>query len=92
MADINIDLGAEGSPLSGAHPGDKVTWTNSSGFNISSFVLPTCVSPNQSPAPIANGATTRQITINSGSSGNYAYEWIEDDSKRGTRSGTIDVN
>ena len=91
MADVNITLGSS-TPSNDVNPGDKITWTNDTGYNISSFTLPTCVSPQTSPAPIANGATTRQYTVNSGSKGDYSYSWFEDDPSAGTRSGTIDVN
>jgi len=88
----NIVLGAEGDPVTTASAGDKITWTNSTGYNISSFTLPSCVG-GQSPAPIAVGATTGEFTINAGSKKqNYPYSWIQDDGKRDPRGGTIDVN
>ncbi len=93
MTDYTIGLAAPDSPATEFHAGDKITWSNNTGHNISSFTLPTCVSPSQSPAPLANGAQSRVYTINSGSNGSYSYSWIEDDGgKRGNRNGTIDVN
>jgi hypothetical protein len=92
MADYSISLGAEGVTTATVNPGDKIRWDNATGVNISSFTLPTCVSPQQSPAPLANGAQTRVYTVNSGTNGSYGYEWIEDGTKRGNRNGTIDVN
>jgi plastocyanin len=92
MADYSIGLAQPESPANGFSPGDQIRWDNNTGHNISSFTLPSCVSPPQSPAPIADGSQTRVYTINAGSKGSYAYSWIEDDPKRGNRNGTIDVN
>ncbi len=92
MTDYSIGLAQPESPADGFNPGDKIRWDNNTGHNISSFTLPSCVSPQQTPAPIAVDAQTRVYTINSGSKGSYEYEWFEDGEKRGNRNGTIDVN
>jgi plastocyanin len=94
MAQHNISITSTGdvSPASlSCNPGDKITWTNNYSEAITAFTLPSCVSPSNSPAPIAVGAATRDFTVNSGSNGTYDYSYGWPTSKRGTRSGTIDV-
>jgi plastocyanin len=94
MADYSISITSTGgvSPATlSCRSGDKITWTNNYSEAITEFTLPSCVSPNQSPAPIAVGATTRDFTVNSGSQGNYEYTYGWPTAKRATRSGTIDV-
>jgi hypothetical protein len=94
MADKPISLDPGGptpNPLTGCSPGDKITWTNNTGETITAFTLPTCVSPQTSPAPIAPGATTRDYTVNNGAGGSYPYSYVYPDTARGTKNGTIDV-
>ena len=94
MADKPISLDPEGpnpNPLTGCKAGDKITWTNNTGKTITAFTLPTCVSPQTDPAPIAAGATTRDYNVNNGASGSYPYEYVYPDTAAGTKNGTIDV-
>jgi plastocyanin len=94
MADLNVKITSTGDldPASlTCDPGDRITWTNNFSQAITDFTLPTCVSPQTSPAPIAVGATTRQYTVNSGVRGTFEYSYGWPSVKRGTRSGTIDV-
>jgi hypothetical protein len=93
MATIPISLGPAGpSPdPSGAGPGDKITWTNNTGQIITSFSLPSCVSPKKSPAPIPVGKTTDPYNVNSGTpNGKYPYSYSQGAAKD-TKNGTIDV-
>jgi hypothetical protein len=92
MANISLDpAGPNPNPLTGCSPGDKITWTNNTGKIITGFNLPTCVSPQTSPAPIAVGASTRAYTVNQGASGTYSYSYDYPDPLKGTKNGTIDV-
>jgi hypothetical protein len=92
MANINISLPANGNAgTADADPGDKITWTNNTGYEVTSFTLPTCVSPQTSPAPLANGATTRDYTVNSGANGTFDYSYSFSRTAEDTRTGTIDV-
>lgn len=88
----NIVLPATGTPTTPTvNPGDKLNWTNNTGNNISSFTLPSCVG-GTSPAPIANGATTSNYTVNANTTkGDYGYSW-EEGAELDRRTGTIDVN
>ena len=96
MASYNISITSTGNPSPSSlncSPGDKITWTNNYTKSISAFTLPSCVSPQTSPAPIAVGGTTQTYTVNSGVNGNFSYSYtfaaqIDAD----TRSGTIDVS
>jgi plastocyanin len=96
MADHDVKITSTGdldpATLS-CSPGDKITWTNNYSQEITEFTfnLPTCVSPQTSPAPIAVGATTRQYTVNNNAHGKFEYSYGWPDAKRGTRTGTIDV-
>jgi hypothetical protein len=94
MADKPISLdpgGPNPDPLTGCRPGDKITWTNNTSKTITDFTLPTCVSPQINPAPIAPGATTRDYNVNSGAQGSYPYSYVYPDTAAGTKNGTIDV-
>lgn len=71
--------------------GDQITWTNNYSKAITEFTLPTIVSPQTNPAPIAPGATTRSYTVNANASGSSSYGYSWPDVKKGTRGGTIDV-
>lgn len=88
---ITADGGVTPNPLSCSH-GDKICWTNNNASTVSAFTLPTAVSPQDSPAPIAPGAKTGEFTVNNGTSGNYSYNYtlphLDDD----TKSGTISVS
>ena len=90
----NISITSTGDPnpdpLS-CSPGDQITWTNNYSQAITGFTLPTSVSPQQNPAPIAVGATTRAFTVNANASGTSSYGYSWPDAARGTRGGTIDV-
>lgn len=89
----NISLPASGTPTTPTvDTSDKLTWTNNTGSSIASFTLPSCVG-GSSPAPIANGATTRQFTVNANATkGDYGYSFGDSDLDLGRRNGTIDVN
>ena len=94
MADYSITIDSSGNPSPSTldcEPGDKITWTNSYNQSISSFTLPTCVSPQTSPAPIAVSATTREFTVNSSADGAYSYSYMVPGLQGGPRTGTIDV-
>ncbi len=92
--DLNISLTSSGpSPsLQDCNPGDKITWTNNTGVSVDAFTLPTCVSPQTDPAPIAAGDTTRKYTVNHGTNGKYTYSYHIPSRMAGTLSGTIDVS
>ena len=93
MADVNIVLDEDGAPENPVQKKDEITWTNRTGNTITEFQLPSCVRPKESPAPIANGATTDPFKVkDSTKKGVYEYSWTEDDPKAGPRNGTIDVN
>jgi len=93
-ASYNISIDSSGSAATlTCNPGDKITWTNNYTKSITAFTLPSCVSPQTSPAPIAVGVTTQTYTVNSGTNGSFSYSYtfaaqIDAD----TRSGTIDVS
>jgi hypothetical protein len=90
-----ITIGTDGNPSPSTltvNPGDKIAWTNNYAQAITPFNLPSCVSPQTSPAPIANGATTQQYTVNSGSKGNFGYSYGAPGDDADTRNGTIDVS
>ena len=94
MADLNISITTSGDPdplKLNCKPGDQITWTNNNSKSVTSFTLPTCVSPNTSPAPINSGDTTRKYTVNSGTNGNYTYSYDLPSTEGDTRGGTIDV-
>ncbi len=90
---ISITSGGNPSPDPlDCSPGDKISWTNNNANTIDAFTLPTAVSPQTDPAPIASGATTREYTINSGANGSYTYGYDIASTNADTRSGTIDVS
>jgi hypothetical protein len=94
MADKPITIDSNGNPSPGTlncKSGDQITWTNNSGQIISSFTLPTCVSPQTTPAPIAVSATTRQFTVNNNTAGSYSYSYMLPGITGGPRTGTVDV-
>jgi hypothetical protein len=93
MADVTITIPATGNPSTpNAEVSKKVCWYNDSGNEVTSFTLPTCVSPQTSPAPIAIGATTRDFEINRGANGSYGYSFVvAGDLTADPRSGTIQV-
>jgi hypothetical protein len=89
---IEIEIDVNGDPDPDPLPcrqGDKIIWTNRFSKQITTFTLPTCVSPQKSPAPIDVGETTRQFTVNKSAHGTFDYEYSWDD--RAPRNGTIDV-
>lgn len=91
----NISITAAGgvspNPLPCTH-GDKIYWTNNNANTVSAFTLPTAVSPQDSPAPIAPGAKTCEFTVNNGASGNYGYSYTLPHADNDTKSGTISVS
>ena len=94
MATKNISLdpgGPNPARLTGCKAGDKIVWTNNTGKTITGFTLPTCVSPQKSPAPIDSGKPTQKYTVNKGASGEYSYSYVYPDKAKGTKNGTIDV-
>ena len=94
MADQPISIGSDGNPSPDTldcDAGDKITWTNNYTKEVTSFSLPSCVSPQDNPAPIAVGATTRKFTVNNGANGDYGYEYDFPSATRSPRTGTIDV-
>jgi plastocyanin len=95
MADWDISIDNAGNPdpeNQGCSPGDQIKWTNDSNREITTFNLPSCVSPQQSPAPIAAGGSTRWFTVQQGANGTYDYSYGWVGPEEGTRSGTIDVS
>jgi len=96
MATYNISITNSGDPYPSpldCNPGDKITWTNNYSKSVTGFTLPTCVSPQTNPAPIAVGATTREYTVNNGANGTFNYSYTLADQIEGeTRNGTIDVS
>ncbi len=75
MADISItSTGGPDPETLDTTPDSTIHWTNNNSDPVSSFTLPTCVSPQTSPAPIAPGATTRGYTINTNGDFGYSYE------------------
>lgn len=86
------------------HEGDKITWTNKTGYDITSFTLPDCVKDNgtvpPNPAPLPNGKTTPHVyKIAQGSKRvkPYYYDYSYATKTRhkhilNTLSGTIDVS
>ena len=93
MSDVTITIPATGNPTTpNTTAKKKVCWYNDSGSEVTSFTLPTCVSPQTSPAPLANGATTRDFEINSGANGSYGYTFVVANKiSAAPRSGTIQV-
>jgi hypothetical protein len=73
-------------------PGDKIQWVNLMSVPITSFTLPTCVSPQTDPAPIAPGDATAAYTVNNGSAGSFGYSYEFPSPERVVRNGTIDVS
>src|SRR5712671_17051 len=81
---------------------DTVTWTNNASTAVDSFHLPSCVTPQDSLAPIAAGATTRVYTVrHDAEKKRYSYtygfdgepdEVDEDEVDVDTQNGTIDVS
>jgi hypothetical protein len=92
MANISITATGGPSPDSlDTTPGSKINWTNNNSSTVNSFTLPTCVSPQTSPAPIAPGTTTRDYTVNNGTHGDYDYSYTVDDIDGTPQDGIIDV-
>ncbi len=91
--DISITSTGDPNPSTlDTTPGTKIKWTNNASSIISTFTLPTCVSPQTSPAPINPGAETRHYTVNDGTNGDYSYSYVVDDETDGVpKDGTIDV-
>ncbi|MEJ5368274.1 MAG: hypothetical protein WHT08_08160 [Bryobacteraceae bacterium] len=90
---IRIDSGGNANPATlDCKPGDKITWTNDYSAELTEFTLPSCVAPQNSPAPLAAAATTQQYTVNSGAKGRFDYTYGWPSPKRDTRGGTIDVS
>ena len=82
----NISITSTGGPdpeTLDTTPGSSIHWTNNNSATVNSFTLPTCVSPQTSPAPIAPGATTRDYTVNTNGDFGYSYE-IDGTSYHGT--------
>lgn len=95
MANYDISIDSAGNPdpaTLDCKPGDRITWTNDYTESLTEFTLPSCVSPQTSPAPLASGATTRTYTVNSGANGSFEYSYGWPSPKRDTRGGTIDVS
>jgi len=95
MASYNVKIDSNGNadPATLAcKPGDQITFTNNYTAALTTFALPTCVSPQNSPAPVAAGATTRSFTVNNGVKGSFSYSYGWPTPKRDTRGGTIDVS
>jgi hypothetical protein len=70
---------------------DEIYWINNNAHTVKSFTLPSCVSPTNSPAPIAPGDRTQHYTVNDDSKkGKYPYYYEVDDDVT-PRNGTINV-
>jgi plastocyanin len=93
MATQKISLGPSGPDprQQSCRPGDEIVWTNNTGKTVTGLTLPTCVSPQTSPAPIASGRVTPKFTVNTGTKGEYPYSYVDPDTSQGTKNGTIDV-
>jgi plastocyanin len=92
---FNISITAGGNPSPdplNCNPGDKIYWTNNNAHTIDAFTLPTAVSPQTDPAPIASGTSTREYTVNSSAGGTYTYSYDIAETNADTRNGTIDVS
>jgi plastocyanin len=90
---IRIDSAGKPDPAAlGCKAGDQITWTNGYSASLTTFHLPSCVSPQTSPAPVAAGASTRSYTVNSGVKGSFDYSYGWPTPKRDTRGGTIDIS
>jgi hypothetical protein len=92
MPATDISLTTSGAGTTDVPASGKITWTNNTGEEVTAFTLPTCVSPQTNPAPIAAGSTTREYQINSGSNGDYNYSYTIPQADGDTLSGTIDVS
>ena len=72
--------------------GDHVTFTNNTGYSITAFTLPTCLSPKTSPTfPWANGSSSIQYTVNGNPNTNYNYTYSYSPTNT-DQAGTIDVS
>lgn len=94
MAEYNIVIDTDGNPDPATlicKSGDRITWTNKYPDPLVAFVVPTCVSPQTSPAPVPTGATTGAYTVKSGVNGNFGYSYRWPTPNRDTRGGAIDV-
>lgn len=58
---------------------DKVRWENDTGHNCSAFTLPTNVSPQTNPAPLADGDKTIKYDVGGTTGTNYDYDFTIDD-------------
>ncbi|MCX7604800.1 MAG: hypothetical protein N2036_12055 [Bryobacteraceae bacterium] len=95
MADHRISIDSSGNPQPATlncKAGDRITWTNNLSVALNGFTLPSCVSPQQSPAPLAAGATTRAFTVNQGAKGKFQYSYAWPRLAQDARGGTIDVS
>ncbi len=87
-----ITLPVSGNPSTTVPDRGKVYWYNGTGAPVTSFTLPTCVSPQTGPTlPLADQASTRDYEINNGSKGSYGYGWGPGGDSAEPRNGTIDV-
>ena len=88
---ISLDPTGPDPKLQPCARGDEIVWTNNTGKTVTGLTLPTCVSPQTSPAPIASGRVTRKYIINNDAKGEYSYSYVDPDTSQGTKNGTIDV-
>src|ERR1035441_310044 len=94
-----IDLTAAGPGHQSCGETHTIQWTNRTGHQITSFVLPCCVSPQTNPAPpgapLPDGQPTIVYTIDKGTKRQKPYDYSY--SFPGihivsTQNGTIDVS
>jgi len=88
-----------GDPLpSSCSPGDQIRWSNETNQPVTSFTLPSCVTPKTDPAPIPPNTFTSYYHVKADPKAPYPYSYAvgtADDPGTlifDTRSGTIDVS
>jgi hypothetical protein len=90
-----IDLTAAGPGHEPCGENHTIQWTNRTGHQITSFVLPCCVSPKTNPAPLDDGKPTITYTIDPGTKRQKPYDYsysFQGIKIVNTQNGTIDVS
>lgn len=87
--DITIDLTNADKGETDVKNGNQIAWKNSTGSDIT-LHPPSCVSPG-TDTPIANGATSRNFTVQGNVNGTYDYTF-DVGAEVGVRTGNIKID
>ena len=95
--DISLPLNADPAEVS-CLPGDTITWINNTGFTITQFTLPSCVSgqPISHYLPLYTGDSAGPYHVKADPKNKYPYDYFVDvQPDEGVvieQTGTIDIS